>query len=76
MDIFTHDFKFEVGASADQFLSGEVEFNTDGKVSYNVTESSTPLKKETLEHFNSLMELLREIFVEFGGIKRIRIIAK
>lgn len=75
MDIYTHKFKFSV-SDGGKFLHGEVEFNTDGKVSYKFKGMSEPLEKEVLVKFNELMELVKVIFNQFGGIKEIKIIDK
>ena len=71
VDIYTHDFKFQLGDGG-QFIEGEVEFDTDGKVSYKMTSLSEPIRANTLKKFNELCELMRTIFVEYGGIKMIR----
>jgi len=76
LDQFTHTFEVEFSEDGSQFLHGQVEFNLDGKVSYYLEATSIPLQKEAIEHFDGLMEHLRERFKDFGGIKRIEIVQK
>ena len=70
-EVFTHKFKFKVGDGG-QFVNGNIEFNVDGKISFEVEELSIPLHKEVLEHFTELTNLLQKIFKSHGGIKLIR----
>jgi len=70
-DQYTHEFKFQLGDGS-QFVEGEIEFNTDGKVSYKVDAWSQPIGEETLRQFNEVCQLMKSLFAEFGGIKLIR----
>jgi len=72
-DIYTHDFKFQIGDGG-QFIEGEIEFNTDGKVSYKMDKFSEPIKAETLAYFNEITELIKKIFhaTDPKGIKLIK----
>ena len=70
-DPYTHDFKFQLGDGG-QFVEGDIEFNTDGKVSYKITSISEPVLDTTLQRFSEVAELMRQIFHEFGGLKLIR----
>jgi len=70
MDIYTHDFKFELDGV---FIRGEAEFNTDGKASFRMTEWSEPLPLETIKEFRKLMEQVKGIYTEDGGVKKILI---
>jgi len=51
---------------ADHFIEADAEFNTDGKTSYKITNSSDPLPKEVLDAMGRLsgicMILSREGF--------------
>ena len=62
-DPYTHIFKFEINGS---HIRGEVEFNTDGKVSIKPEEWSQPIQREHLDYFSELLELIRDI-VHTGG---------
>jgi len=70
-DGLTHDFKFQIGDGG-QFIEGDIEFNTDGKISYKITSWSEPVKDTTLQRFSEVAELMRQIFHEFGGLKLIK----
>jgi len=72
-DPFTHTFKFQIGDDGSRFIEGRTEFNTDGKVSHNLADSSVPLQAETLQLFVDLFDLLQRIFKETGGIKLIKV---
>ena len=71
--MYTHTFKFELENSS---VRGEVEFNTDGKVSFKLDNVSEPLALTDLSYFKRLMELLKEIYTAGGGIRKIKIIKK
>ena len=75
IDGYTHNFEFKVGDGG-KFLEGEIELNTDGKVSYRFTSISEPIQHETLDYFTRLTELLKEIFHGAGGIKKIEFTEK
>ena len=75
IDGYSHNFEFSIGDGG-KFLIGNVEFNTDGNVSYKFKEISKPLNKEVFVRFNEMMELIKTMFHEFGGIKEIKIIEK
>lgn len=66
IDPYTHDFRFEIGG---QFIRGEVEFDTDKKMSFSMKEWSTPLDADNLEKFNKFMDLLKIFFEGVGEIK-------
>jgi len=72
---YTHKFKFQIGDGG-SFIEGYIEFNTDGKVSYRLDESSQPLGNEALKDFCALTELLKTIYHKHGGIKLIKFIDK
>ena len=71
-DGFTHKFKIYLGDGS-QWLEGKIEFNTDGKMTYHIQDTCTPMKKETLDEFNNLMDKFHSLFHKFGGIKKIEI---
>ena len=71
-DPYTHKFKYYIGDGG-KFIEGECEFNQDKKSNFKIDTWSIPLEKETLKHFQELMNLLEEIFVTHDGIKLIRI---
>jgi hypothetical protein len=72
----THEYKFEVGPNGENNIRGELTFDATGLKEYTLSASSTPVARDTLEHFTELMDLISDIFVQTGGIKTIRIIRK
>jgi len=75
-DQFTHNFNFEVDDAGGQFIKGDVEFNTDGKVSFKIQNSATPLKRETLALFVEFLDYIYKIFEKTGGISSIKVVKK
>ena len=69
--MYTHEFKFQLGDGG-QFIEGEIEFDTDNKISYKMDSFSEPIKAETLKKFDEVCELIRTVYEQFGGIKLIR----
>lgn len=74
--LFTHTFEVELKADGSQFIKGEIEFNVDGKVSFDIQETSIPLSKDALHDFTELTDLLQRMFYQFEGIKRIELVQK
>jgi hypothetical protein len=74
--LFTHTFEVELKADGSQFLKGEIEFNVDGEVSFDLQDSSIPLSKDAMHEFVKLADHLQSMFYEFEGIKRIEIVQK
>jgi hypothetical protein len=72
MDLYTHTFEFKIGDGG-KFLTGDIEFDTDNKVSYRFKTFSEPINEDTLAYFTELGQLCKKIFHESGGIKMIRI---
>jgi len=69
MDPYTHEFKYEVNGS---FIRGEVEFDTDNKATFKITEWSQPLPLETLQDFCDVMERIKGIYDnENDNVKKI-----
>jgi len=62
MDQYTHDFVFKVGDGG-KFVTGEVEFNTDGKNSYRFETLSQPLQDETLIYSYGWQSWLRRFSI-------------
>ena len=69
-DIYTHVFDFTVGS---KFIRGEVEFDTDGKMSYKIKEVSDPFSNDFLHMFQELMSFLFILYNQEGEIKNIKI---
>ena len=72
IDPYTHKFDFTVNG---QFIRGELELNTDKKMSLKVTEWSQPLMKDEMEYFLDIIEQARAIMElsEEGEITKILI---
>ena len=69
IDTYTHTFKFYLGDGS--FIDGECEFNTDGKASFKIKTWSEPLPLETLQEFENVVEMIKDIYTSNGGIKKI-----
>ena len=68
VDLYTHEFKFDIEGN---FITGEVEFDTDDKVSFKMLTWSQPLSLDIMGKFNELMTLMGKIYNENGAIKKI-----
>lgn len=68
-DLYTHKFVFELGDST--FINGEVEFNTDGKTSFKMVKWHEPMPLKTLDEFYKLMEMIKNLYENNSGIKKI-----
>ena len=75
-EIFTHTFEIELKADGSQFIKGQIEFNVDGKVSFNIEETSIPFSKDAMKKFMALCEICQNIFYSLEGIKKIEIVQK
>jgi hypothetical protein len=73
MSIYTHNYEFNAGTEGNIFIKGECEFNTDGLMSYKITQSSDPLSPDTLKHFMEFMDLLHKVYEKTGNIKLIKV---
>lgn len=70
MTDYTHDFILKLG---DNFvMEGECEFNVDGEASFETTDPLTNLTVDQHRQIGFLFKALREIFKEFGWIKKIK----
>ena len=74
--IFTHTFEISLKEDGSQFIKGEIEFNQDGEVSFDITDSSIPFSKEAMKKFMALCEICQDIFYGLDGIKKIEIVQK
>ena len=68
-DPYTHTFKFVLGD--DSYLEGDCEFNSDGKASFKIGVWSEPLPLETLQEFNKVVKLIKNVYESNDGIKKI-----
>ena len=71
IDQYTHKFEFKVGDGG-KYIDGDIEFNTDGKVSYRMKNWSEPIQEQTLQDFLDLTVILKRIFHTHEGIKEIK----
>jgi hypothetical protein len=74
MDQYTHRFTFKVGDDSGKFIDGKVEFDTDHKMTFKITNISEPLQQEVLQSFTDLMDHLHKLYDSFGGIQEIKIV--
>jgi len=69
VDAYTHTFKFSLGD--DSFLEGDTEFNSDGKASFKMDTWSEPLPLETIDEFQELMWMIKNLYESNSGVKKI-----
>ena len=71
----THKFEIDLGTTAGDrsTLRGYVEFNTDGKVSFEFDDISKPITPEAMKHFTELMDLLKRLHDTHEGILKVEI---
>ena len=70
---YTHDFEFKLEGKN---ISGEIEFNTDGKMGYKI---SHPIEWKNMVEpkiFRRLLEEFKIVFDYFGGVTKIEIVKK
>jgi len=70
-DIYTHNFKFYIGKNGENRIEGDCEFDSDQKMTFSIQDTSDPLPVETLTSFNELMNLIKKIYDDSGGVDRI-----
>jgi hypothetical protein len=75
LEIMTHAFEIHLGpvTGVRQKITGFIEFNVDGKVSYEFDDITKPVTPEMMEHFNELMKFAKKLFDQYGGIQKIEI---
>jgi hypothetical protein len=64
-DEFTHKFEIDM---IDYQFKGECEFNTDGKVTYKITDSSDVLPLKLNDWFYKFMNFASELYHEVDGV--------
>ena len=69
-DQYTHTFDFTVRS---KFIRGEVEYNTDGAMSYKITQVSDPFSNDFLHMFQQFMEYFFILYNQEGDIKLIKV---
>lgn len=72
-EVFTHKFKFAPGTG--RFISGDIEFDKDGKCTFNIEKSSNPILQEDFALFNKFIELImsmesKELLEEISFVKK------
>lgn len=67
---YTHSFELNVN---NKFIKGDVEFNVDKKMTYNIKNSSDPFSNEMLGYFMEFMALLKKMYDFEGEIKLIKV---
>ena len=75
-DPYTHSFKFYIGKNGENRVEGDCEFDSDQKMTFKVENTSDPLPVETLNSFNELMNLIKKIYDDSGGVDKIIIKTK
>ena len=73
MVVYTHDFQFKINSFQ---MDGECEFNEDGQASFKTDEPLTNITVGQNHTINRLFQVLREVFKEFGSIKKIKVTEK
>ena len=69
---FTHDFELIFDKTK---ITGEIEFNEDGKVSYDLTNSPR-MKVEEVTLINQLFVIVQQLFLLKNGLEKIEIVKK
>jgi len=69
---YTHDFEIK---SNNHTISGEVEFNTDGKMSYK-TKKGVVFGFNEAKAFHNLLAAWKDFFDTFGGVDKIELTSK
>jgi len=69
-DIFTHTYEFDFG---DSFIKGDVEFDTDNKMSFNIKQSAEPMPAETYQLCLDLLNIILKIYTSGNTLKLIKI---
>ena len=69
---FTHDFELKFDGEE---IGGEIEFNTDGRVSYDFIESPR-MELEEVALINQLFAVIQQLFLLKGGLEKIEITEK
>jgi len=72
-ETYTHTFKFKCGT---RDMTGECEFNVDGKASYKLNELIDGFDLEESARFTELLQVLKRIFDKYGSIKKIQVVEK
>ena len=67
---YTHTFEFEID---DLEINGEIEFNTDGVMSYKTNEPIDGITLKKANRFHALLREFKNVFDCFGGIKKIKL---
>ena len=71
--VYTHDFDLVLD---DQTITGEIEFNIDGIMTYKTDSPVDEMSLERSEIFNALLKAFKDIFDQFGGIEKIELVEK
>lgn len=69
-DLFTHTFEFNINGVV---VKGAVEFDSDNKVSMEITQTGIPLQSETLQYILDFFDLIKKIKDSDGTINLIKI---
>ena len=71
--VYTHTFKMKLNG---QDISGEVEFNLDGTMSYKTNEPIDAITMIKARRFHALLAEFKNVFDCFGGIEEIELTKK
>ena len=68
---YTHTFEFKFGDTPK--IEGQVEFNVDGKASFETKKTLPNLTTEQGRKIVQLFEIMRQLFLEFDEIEKIEV---
>ena len=69
-DLYTHTYEFDFGGT---FLKGEIEFDTDNKMTFNIKQSGDPMPSEVYDYCLQLLELIKKIYDSKNTLNLVKI---
>lgn len=72
-DLYTHTYEFVFD---DIFLKGKVEFDTDGKMSFNIEQGAEPLPADCYQYCLDFLNLAKKIYEAKKTLSLIKIKTK
>ena len=71
MNPMTHNFDYSIGI---EFIRGQLYFDDKKVVHYQITDMSNPLSNDFVGAFKAAMDDTEALYVQFGEIKKIKIV--
>ena len=70
---YTHTFEIHIDTHK---IDGEIEFNTDGKMSYKLDDPFEGFDIQKTARFNEFLKALESMVDTFGEIEKIEVVKK